>query len=192
MIKILLLILILSQVTSCKWFTTAGMTGLAWGNFKVPKGSPSFQQGFKDGCSTASYARGNVWFRTRYNYRYDPKMIADTAYRLGHSRGYSWCFMQARQKTTGPNTSPDSVLLPFGRGAAIDTTPRDLGHAWGGFFDGLGGAPLNPTGSGLDGAFSILQKGIGDDGEVGTGGSVFSPGNMIWSGENSVRFMGVW
>ncbi|OFW80257.1 MAG: hypothetical protein A2887_04200 [Alphaproteobacteria bacterium RIFCSPLOWO2_01_FULL_40_26] len=191
--RFFLLLLLTLQLSSCRWFTGAGTTFFAWTNIKVPDGTPTFQQGFKDGCSTVLYARGNVYYRTRYSYRYDPKMIGNPEYRFGHSRGYTWCFQHMLQGQTGSQSSADKWLSQYGKQPMFDMAPADLGKAWGGMFDGLK-APGNPVASanpqGTDSGLDILQKGI-SGGEAGAGGTVFG-GHPLWAGESSIKFMGIW
>ena len=94
-IKILLFIITAQCISSCAWIKNATTPYFAFTNFKVPDGTPKFQAGYKDGCSTALYSRGTVLYRNRYSYKFDPKMIDDPEYNFGHNRGYGWCFMNA-------------------------------------------------------------------------------------------------
>lgn len=183
--RILLLIIVL-QLTGCKWFTDAGTPYFFGTNFEVPEGTPTFQQGFKDGCSTVLYARGNVFYRTRYGYRYDPKMIGNPEYRFGHSRGYTWCFQHMLQGTTGASKSPDRYIMPYGA-SAFDMSAGNVNDAWGGFWGGLS-SPVGSSSVGLDSSLSILQQGIAG-GTAGAGGTVFG-GNPLWAGGSSGQFFG--
>ncbi len=181
--KIFLILFLLLESLSCSWPGATSTSIIAWTNIKVPEGSPVFQQGFKDGCSTAYYSRGNVLYRSRYQYRYDAKLIGNPEYRFGHSRGYTWCFTNAASAIAGPNASWDRYLSPYGYDATFNA--GNVNNAWGGFF---GNGPLqwqsNNAGSGLDGIFDVLQKG-----GSGTTGSAFGS-NPLWAGGSKGQFFG--
>lgn len=181
--KILLLVLLLS-LGGCKWFTGMGTTYFAGTGFKIPEGTPVFQKGYKDGCSTVLYARGNVWYRTRYGYRYDPKLIGNPEYRFGHARGYTWCFQHILQGTTGGSRSSDRWLFQYGYDSTFNA--GNINNAWGGFFGGAT-SPLGASGVGWDSSFDILQKGI-SGGVAGDGQNAF--GNPLWYGGSSGQFFG--
>ncbi len=179
-------VIILLELVGCKWFTTATTPLLMFSSVKTPDGPPSFQQGFKDGCSTVLYSRGNVWFRTRYKYTYDTKMIGNPEYRFGHSRGYSACFHAI---VGGNQSSFDRYIAPgtppgggFGYGV-LDTKAGDVNNAWGGFFGDSGIQNiLNMSEGGVNGNFALLG---GDGGQ----GSVFTS-NPLWAGGSSGQFFG--
>lgn len=175
----LLIISILVTITSCKWFKDAGTPYFSWTNFKVPDGTPAFQTGFKHGCSTVLYSRGNDFYRARYKYKYDPNMIGNTEYRFGHSRGYSWCFQQV---LNGPVSSFDNYLVGSGYDKTFNT--KDINEAWDGFFKSstLGSGPSS---EGLDGMMSVWQTGI--DGQTSALG-----GNPFWAGGAKGQFFGLW
>ncbi|MBM3579341.1 MAG: hypothetical protein FJX34_01030 [Alphaproteobacteria bacterium] len=167
------------------------MVSFPFTGFKVPPGTAAFQSGYKDGCGGVLYARGNVLYRTRYDFHYDPKMIGNPDYKFGYSRGWSWCFQQVIQPTTGVSRSPDRYLLPYGQPQPFDTSPSNINNAWGGFFATGLEAPGNSTSTagGIDGSLSILQKGIAG-GSAGAGQAAFD--NPLWSGQTGVSFMGIW
>lgn len=175
--KITSLILFLIQLTSCQWFSTIGSPFYTMTNFKIPDGTPAFQQGFKDGCSTSTYARSNVLYRSRYGYRYDPKMIGNAEYRFGHSRGYTWCFQQSIAGATGALGSWDRYLHPYG----YDTTfsSGDINSAWGGFFKGSGSL-AQPAGGDVGGFMGTLTN---------SSGSVMNS-NPLWAGGSSGQIFG--
>ena len=181
LIKFLLLILLL-ETTGCKWFQATWSPYFKWSNFKIPDGTPTFQKGFKDGCSTVLYARGNVWYRTRYDFRYDANLIGNPEYRFGHGRGYTWCFQQTIQSSTGPmGGSFDKSLFPYGYDKTFSAD--NINSAWD-MFGGLD-APIkvNP-GNGFDAVFDVWQKG-----GSGTGGTVLG-GNPLWAGGSAGQFFG--
>ncbi len=179
LIRVLLLFLLI-QVFGCKWITNSGTPYFEWTNFKIPQGTPAFQAGYKDGCSTVLYARGNVYYRTRYSYRYDPKMIGNSEYRFGHSRGYTWCFQQVVAGTSGPVGSFDKYLNPGGYDPTFNA--GNINDAWGGMFGGGLDAPIkaNPA-NGFDAMFDVWSG--------GSGGGVFSA-NPLWAGGSKGQFFG--
>ncbi len=183
LLKTLTIILALS-LFSCKWFTSAGTPFFSGMMPKIPEGTPAFQQGFKDGCSSVLYARGNGAYRSIHDYRFDPKMIGNPEYRFGHSRGQSYCF----QNIVGPNTiaSFDRYILPHGN-AGLDTAPADYESAWGGFFGGKGGAgkALGDTmfdDSGFDGIFGAWGANSPTGSALGA--------NPLWAGDSKNQFFG--
>jgi hypothetical protein len=83
--KLIWIILII--ISACK------SSYLAMTNFKVPDGTPMFQEGYRDGCSTMLGMRSTVLYRMKYNgYKYNPDYIDNPEYKFGYSRGYSYCF----------------------------------------------------------------------------------------------------
>jgi hypothetical protein len=179
-----LLLFFLVQIDGCKWFTNAGTPYFKWTSFKIPQGTPAFQAGYKDGCSTVLYARGNVYYRTRYSYRYDPKMIGNPEYRFGHSRGYAWCFQQVVAGTSGPVGSFDKYLNPGGYDSTFSA--GNINDAWGGMFSGTNqaglDAPIKPNpANGFDAMFDVWSG--------GASGSVFGA-NPLWAGGSKGQFFG--
>ena len=177
-IKIITLLIFLS-LGGCRWFTDARTPFNFGTNIKIPEGTPAFQTGFKDGCSTALYSRGNVFYRTKYGYRYDPKMIGNTEYHFGHRRGYSWCFLVALAPL---NKSFDAYIEdpPF------DMSAGDIGSAWDGFFGGVGGTSAlgsNPTAAdNIGGIIDLLTTNDSGQTAIGT--------NPFWSGNSVGQFFG--
>lgn len=179
--KIFLIILLL-QPTSCRWIDGAGTPYFTFSNFKIPDGTPAFRTGYTDGCSSALYARGNVWYKTRYKYRYDPKMMGNPEYRFGHSRGYTWCFQQAVSPALGPNSSWDRAIQPYGYDKTFSVEPDAINKAWGGFFGGLGGQiDLERNPGGLNSIVSDLTG--------GDGGGAFSA-HPLWAGGSKGQIFG--
>ena len=152
-LKFFLLIIFLLELAGCKWFGRSGKPFLEWSNITIPDGTATFQQGFKDGCSTTLYSRGNVYYKTRYGYRYDPKLIGNPEYRLGHQRGYTWCF----EHIVGPNpiASFDRYILPHGNNAVFDMGAGNINNAWGGMFDGVGTPIQVNPGNGFNSIFDV-------------------------------------
>lgn len=183
--KLILVVLILELVTGCKWFTEGmGTPFLSMTNIKVPAGTPVFRQGFKDGCSTALYSRGNGLYRTRYQYRYDPKLIEHPEYRFGHSRGYSYCFTYAASPLNGPNGSSDKYLNPY-----PNQEPQFQGANYNnvGLFDGL--SPIigvSSAGDGLDGLFQMWSQGQSTASGSGSALGAYP----TWGGGNRGQFFG--
>lgn len=174
-------IILLFNLPSCRWFTNAEMPLFGGSSIKIPKGTPTFKKGFRDGCSSVLYARGNLWYRTRYDYRYDVKLMGNPEYRFGHTRGYNWCFHNA-VGPAGLVGSPDRYLFIHGYDKTFNA--GNVNDGWGGMFGG-GIAPLiNVTGGGLNGVFDVLQKGGG-----GTGKTAFGT-DPLWYGGSKGQFFG--
>ncbi len=166
---------------SCQWFSSAGTPYFTMTNFKVPDGTPAFKSGFKDGCGAVLYSRGNIFYRSRYKYRYDPNMTGNSEYRFGHSRGYSWCFQKVLQ---GPVASFDKYLYTSGYDKTFSA--KDINEAWGGMFlDGPMKYGPDSTNKGLNSMMSVWQTGI--DGESSAFGS-----NPLWAGGAKGQFLGLW
>ncbi len=184
--RLLILLLFLS---GCEWITSAGSPYYAGTDFKIPDGTPAFQQGFKDGCSSGSYARGNYFYRMRYGYRYDANMVGNPEYRFGHSRGYTWCFTHINPQVLGPQSSAFNYLFP--RGTTFDFTTGDIGGMWDGMF---GGGSLGENGSGnfiapktpggLEGVVNTWKYGI--DGSS----TLFNNKELLWAGGSSGQIFG--
>ena len=183
------LVLSLLTLFSCRIWTIPGkLFDLPGMNIQIPDGTPAFQSGYKDGCSSVLYARGNVYLRSKYDYSFDTKMIGNSEYKSGYSRGWAWCFNAVVGADPGGGTAMGSgvagrYIYPHGEGP-FDTNPYDVQHAWGGFF-GSTAPKIVETGSGLDGSFSVWSKSSG-----GGGSSAFGA-NPLWS-SGEVHFMGVW
>ena len=195
MMRFLFLILIAASFVSCKMFSIPGkIVFLPFTNFKVPPGTPIFQSGYKDGCSSVLYARGNMFYRSRYEYRYDPNMIGNAEYKFGYSKGWGWCFSNVVgiSPSGAPIGSVTDFVSPYGRSPTFDMSPNDINNAWGGMFGSGLSSPIdsNSTPGGLNAIFDIYQYGI-SGGQAGAGQSAFG-GNPLWSGERGVGFMGIW
>ncbi len=156
---------------------------------KIPDGTPAFQKGFRDGCETVNYARGNVFYRSRYGYRYDPKMISNSEYRFGHSRGYSWCFYHVLSPSTGPQASVLGFVTP-----TYDTTfnKMHINATWGDMFSGSGsgvmGGSTSSIGGGLDGIWGALPKGVDGSGNAGVGQGAL--GHPFWASGSTEQIFG--
>jgi hypothetical protein len=176
--KFLLLVFLL-QIPACKWITSASTPQFFGTNFKLPPGTPTFQQGYKDGCSSILFARGNGFYRSRNSYKYDPQLSNNPEYKFGHSRGMSWCW----QNIVGANsmTSPDRSLFYYGNNPVFDMGAGNINDTWDGMF-GVGlGAPANPENGGFDAIFKGLSG--------GDGGGAFSA-NPLWAGGSKGQIFG--
>jgi hypothetical protein len=168
--KLILFFIILMQITtSCQYFKSASTPYFMFTNFKVPDGSPNFQEGYRDGCSTVLYARGTVFYRNRYGFKFNPNKINDPEYNFGHQRGYSWCFQHGVQGNTGPKTPITRAIDPYG----YDTTYNR------GTIKDMGGLLKNNQhwkykSYNLNTTFSPFQYGID--------GSSTLTNNLFWSG----------
>lgn len=172
-----LIVLVIFVLSSCAFFKEASTPYYAFTNFKVPDGTPAFRKGYADGCSSASYSRRNVFYRSKYGYKYDPKMIGNPEYRFGHSRGYSWCFQQSLGQAG--ESSFDRLLFPN----AYDSTysAGNVNDAWGGMFNGTQGKALGDVNSeGFDPLMGVLG--------YGSGGAI--SGKALWEGGSSGQFFG--
>ncbi len=168
-------------LSSCQWLKGASTPYFTMTNFKVPDGTPAFKSGFKDGCSSVLYSRGNMFYRTRYKYKYDANMTGNSEYRFGHSRGYSWCFQKVLR---GPVASFDRYLYDSGYDKTFSA--KDINQAWDGMFlDGPMKHGPDSSGQGLNGMMSIWQTGI--DGKSSAFGS-----NPLWAGGAEGQFFGLW
>lgn len=177
----LIAIIFLLNLASCAWFTNASTPLFPRLKVKVPPGSPAFQLGYSHGCSNVMYTRGNVLMRNTRKYQYDPKMIGNPEYRLGVSRGYTYCFQTVvspahAQSSFDRYLNPGNAATGYG---VFDMSAGSVGDAWGGFFSaGSNWTAIDNSGVGLEGNVNLV------------GGGVFS--NPLWSKNTSINFMGVW
>lgn len=176
--KILIISLLLLS-SSCRWFSDAALPFISFAQTNVPDGTPSFRRGFKDGCTTGQYSRGNQFYRGYSSYRYDPKMIGNAEYRFGHQRGYSVCFVKFAGTAEGPNISFDRMLNPGGYDPTFNA--QDINTTWGGAFNGLNDSLKGSAGSGVNGIFEMWSG--------GTGGGAFSA-NPLWAGGSKGQIFG--
>ncbi len=177
--RVLLIVILLLQIASCRWIESAGPPALEWANLPTPDGTPLFKKGFRDGCSTAFYSRGNVYYRTKYGYRVDPILFRNGEYRFGHQRGYGYCFTLIAGGA-GPNSSWDRYVSPYGYDKTFNA--KDIGEAWDGFFGGgVGPFIQDNPGNGLDATVNVYSG--------GAGGGVFSA-NPLWAGGSKGQFFG--
>ena len=178
--KIIIFTFLIISLNSCRLISDIGTPFYSMTNFKVPPGTPSFQQGYKDGCETISYARGNPFYKTRYKgYRYDPKMIGNSEYRFGHSRGISLCFNIIFNQ---PHSSFDNYLNYYDPGMMA----QDYNTVGDGLFDGgvFSWGAFGGSSGGLNDIFDVYQKG-----GSGTTGGVFDS-NPLWAGGSVGQFFG--
>jgi hypothetical protein len=175
--KTIAIITLLFFITSCKWITGAKVHNLAFTNIRVPPGTPNFQKGYKDGCSTVLYSRGNTFYRTKYSYRLDADLIDDSEYYFGRKRGYNFCFGYITGASGHLSKGWDAYI--YGQG-----TPFDMGK--GNINDTVIGRPSGSQGGktanvfdtwgdmkgGVGGSLGVLQKNRTNDGGV-FGGHIF-------------------
>ncbi len=186
--NILLVVFLFFSFTSCRWIAGASTPYYSWTNFKIPEGTPVFQAGFKDGCSSILYARGNDFYRSRYSYRYDPTMIGNTEYRFGFQRGSSWCFQTIITPQHGPRNGGITRFL-FAHGAdswGFDASPGSINST--GLFGGSVESPISGSSS-INPLFDVFQKGTNAGGVGGVGYTAFGA-NPMWSGGSSGQFLG--
>jgi hypothetical protein len=169
----------------CAWFTSASLPYYTGTSFKIPDGTPIFQRGYKDGCSTVLYARGNDFYRSRYKYRYDPNLIGSAEYRFGHQRGYTFCFQTILAATIGPyKGSGLDAIYPYGSATGAGFEVKYSGNVnSNGFFGGssdVNAIWATVPADGLNATFGVFQKGTDASGKGGAGATPFG-GNLIWS-----------
>lgn len=169
--RIIFIITLLLFFSSCKWFDAASTPYTKFANFKVPKGTPAFRQGYRDGCSTLFYARGNAFYRWKHAYRYNPKMHHNPEYRFGYKRGMSYCF-----NTIVPGvTSWDRHILYYKDDSMMAKNYNKTGM----FSNGGLGAPGES--SGLSNVLKTFW---------GTGENSVMGGNILWAGGSKGQFFG--
>jgi hypothetical protein len=178
--KKVILIILLLQITGCKWFSNANTPFYGGTNPNIPDGTPTFQRGFKDGCSASTYARSNVFYRNKNKYKYDPALIGNSEYRFGHSRGYAWCFQQSVSATTGAVGSWDRAINPYGYDSTFNS--GDIGGAWGGFFGGSGGSLGGSVGGDVGAFMGVLNGGSPSGSLMGA--------NPLWAGGSAGQIFG--
>lgn len=178
----------------CRYFTAASTPYYSWTNFKVPDGTPTFQKGYRDGCSSILYARGNDFYRSRYSYKYDTAMIGNTEYRFGYQRGWSWCFQTILAPQTGPRGGGlGKFLFVYGNESyGFDSAPNSINST--GLFGDIDGntafaTSLSNPGSGVNAMFDVFQKGTDAGGVGGKGETTFGT-NPLWSGGSRGGFLG--
>lgn len=194
--KQLFLLLLLLQIASCRWISGAGMPHFAWTDIRIPDGTPAFQKGYKVGCAAVLYARGNVYYRTKYDYEYDPKMIGNPEYRFGYSRGWSWCFNSAG--VPGVKSFDATYIAPYDPTFGPDNLNKsfltaDTGSM--GFSNSLTGDKTGFMGGGFEDTFSPFHGGPGGSifGGFSGGGNAYGAGNnVLWGNDPQVKFMGIW
>jgi len=180
MIKILAIMLLLC-LSCCRWLDVIKTPFTAFTKIKIPRGTPAFKKGFKDGCLGGEYSRGNQFYRTNSGFRFDPKMIGNSEYLFGHKRGYSVCFVKFLGSNDGPNTSFDRVLNPYGYDNTFDA--QDINTAWGGMFKtGLTPSLKGSLGNGINGIFDIWSGGSPEN-------SVFGA-HPLWATGSKGQFFG--
>jgi hypothetical protein len=123
-------------------------------NYTIPDGTPTFKQGWKDGCENALYSRGNTFYRTKYHgFKYSPELIENPEYKFGYGKAYSYCFTL---NTAGAHTGGfDSFIYAKGtpfdmERASIDKTLNNEEGTW--------SNPVNVKHGGVNGNFDTLQS----------------------------------
>lgn len=181
MIKILIIAFILMPFSGCKWFTEAKPPALSFAQITVPVGTPKFQKGYKDGCGTVLYARGNILYRNIYKHNMDPSLIDDSEYMFGYKRGYSYCFQYA-VGSGHFSGGADTYLYPK------VPTPYTQGMTAGNInnvYNGYGALNwMNIPNGGLDGVVDAFSKNTHGQGGVfsayPTWGTPNTGGNFTW------------
>ncbi len=171
MVRIILITLLLF-ISCCRWLENASTPYTIGAGFKVPPGTPAFQQGYRDGCSQIFYSRGNSFYRWRHKYQYNPKMNGNSEYRFGYKRGGSFCF----NFITPGVTAPDRYIFPN----KDPILAMDYNKT--GFFEGpLDAFIPQAEWGGLDGVYKVWS---------GSGGDSVFGANPLWAGGSSGQFFG--
>jgi hypothetical protein len=176
--NIIIILTLLIFTSGCKWFSEAKLHNLAFMNIKMPAGTPNFQKGYKDGCSTALYSRGNTLYRTRYKYSFHPELIDDPEYFFGRKRGYNFCFGYITGNSGHFAKGWDGYIYgqgtPFNMGVG-NINDTVLGQVSGSDGKGKTNNVFNTWGGmegGLSGSLGVLQKNRANEGSV-MGGHIF-------------------
>jgi hypothetical protein len=94
---------------------------LSMTSFKVPDGTPLFQEGWRDGCSTQLGVRSTSFYRMKYaGYKRNPDYIDNPEYNFGYSKGYSYCFNYIVGGAYFGQGGSDSYI--YGKGTQFDMT----------------------------------------------------------------------
>jgi len=132
---------------------------LSMTNFKVPDGTPMFQEGFRDGCGTILGARSTSLYRMKYaGYKFNPDYIDNPEYKFGYGKGWGYCFNYIVGAGYFGQGGADSYI--YGKGA----TPFDMGKAsWDSTVNYEEGTWNNPTNSeggsnSIDGLWGEMQS----------------------------------
>ena len=177
-VKIITLLFVLVFLSNCRMIKGAGTPFLAGTNIKVPDGTPLFQKGFKDGCSTGLSGRGNSFYRAKYKFEYDHKYIDHPEYSFGAKRGYSYCFSYiiARGHLKKGNTSSAYLYEP---GSINMFNNKGLNS----IFDNGSLGTVNVKHGGFNGIAGLLSG--------GSGGSALGA-HPLWAGQKgiSIHFLG--
>ena len=183
-----LILTLLIYLSSCGWLIDIDTPVVMGMTPEVPAGTPAFKQGWKDGCSTTTYARGNILYRTFYSHKYDTKMIDNPEYRFGYSRGYSVCFHIILGGGSAPQASFDRYLLPYGNNTVFDMLiqPDAINNAWHGFFGSASGiwkGDATNSKVNLNSVVDIWQK-------SSNGGGTALGGHPLWAGGSKGQIFG--
>lgn len=178
-IRALTIIVLLFSISGCRWKDIVGTPFAGFTKIKIPRGTPAFRKGFRDGCLSGEYSRGNQFYRTNSGFNFDPKMIGNSEYLFGHKRGYSVCFVKFAGTSDGPNTSFDRALNPGGYDETFNA--QDVNTAWGGMFGGLNSS-LKGSNMGINGIFSVWDGGSYGSSVLGT--------NPLWAGGSKGQIFG--
>lgn len=186
-IKNIITLLLVLLLVNCRWLRDSDSPFLMGGYMRTPEGTPTFQQGYKDGCGTVLYTRGNVFYRTIHKHNYNAKLIGNPEYRFGYSRGYTTCFQIVVSGNSGPQASFDAYL---NYGETFDMSGGgNINNLWGGFFNngkdasGIWQGDVTNSNVNLESVVNIWQNA-----ERGSG-TVFGS-DPLWSGGSKGQFFG--
>lgn len=159
---------------SCRWFMESSTSYSIGAGFKVPPGSPTFQRGYRDGCSQIFYSRGNMFYRWRHGYNYDPKLNRNAEYRFGYKRGISFCF----NFIVSGVTSPDRMIFPD---KTLGASMAAMSYNETGLFGGVEAVPVPSIGGGFNDMFGVW---------AGSSTTSALGANPLWAGGSKGQFFG--
>ena len=151
------LLISLALLSNCRWITGAKLSPMKFMQTIEVEGTPKFKLGFKDGCASTFYSRGNALYRLKYGWKFNTDLIDDPEYSFGRKRGYNYCFGYVVGGTSHFRGGWDRYIM--GHGPAFD-----MGK---GSIDGV-------TGSYSGNIFDVLNVpsgGVSANVEVLSGGS---------------------
>ena len=154
---------------------------LSMTNFKVPDGTPIFQEGYKDGCGTILGARSTSLYRMKYaGYKRNPDYIDNPEYNFGYSKGWSYCFNYIVGAGYFGQGGSDQYI--FGKGPQFD-----MGRGnWDSTINYETGTWNNPTSS--EGGSNSVD-GIWGEFQAPKGFSVFG-GHPLYGTSNNTQIFG--
>lgn len=176
---LLIVILSLPLLASCRWITSASLPKYAFTMPPIPEGTPAFQKGWEHGCGNGLYSRGNEFYRTTNKFNFDHNMIDNSEYVFGLRTGYGYCAYNIFGAVDGATSSPDTYIFP-----GYDSWFSSMNYNDTGFFTGGLATPFAPHDSVAGGFNGIVGVWTQKDGY-----SVFGS-DPLWSGGSKGQIFG--